>query len=67
MPVAPTVVALVAGLLAVATTTTEVVERVVGEPLPSWVVVAASVALLAIILVAGALVTRRMRAQDRSR
>lgn len=47
------------------TTTTEVVERVVGEPLPSWVVLAASAALLVAILVAGLLVSRRQRADRR--
>lgn len=36
----------------------------VGEPLPGWVVLAASVALLAVILVAGLAVTRRLRASD---
>lgn len=47
------------------TTTSEVVERVVGEPLPSWVVLAASAALLVAILVAGLLVSRRQRADRR--
>lgn len=67
MLVAPSVVALVGGVVAAATTTTEVVDRVVGEPLPSGVVVAASLALLVAILVAGLLVDRRMKAQDRPR
>ena len=49
----------------VTTTTTEVVDRVVGEPLDSWVVLAASAALLAVILLAGLLVNRRMKADDR--
>ena len=49
----------------VPTTTTEVVDRVVGEPLDSWVVLAASAALLAVILLAGLLVNRRMKADDR--
>ena len=49
-------------LLAQGTTTTEVVDRVVGEPLPSWVVLAASAALLVAILVAGLLVSRRQKA-----
>lgn len=57
-------VVLVVSVLAQATTTTEVVDRVVGEPLASWVVLAASAALLAVILVAGLLVSRRMRATD---
>ena len=55
-----------AGVVAqVTTTTTEVVDRVVGEPLDSWVVLAASAALLAVILLAGLLVNRRMKADDR--
>ncbi len=54
------------GMVAQATTTTtEVVDRVVGEPLDSWVVLAASAALLAVILLAGLLVSRRMKAADR--
>ncbi len=47
-------------VLAQETTTTEV-QRVVGEPLPSWVVIAAGLALLAVILLAGFVVTRRRR------
>ncbi len=58
-------VVLVVWQVAQATTTTEVVERVVGEPLPSWVVLAASAALLVAILVAGLLVSRRQRADRR--
>ena len=46
-------------------TTTEVVDRVVGEPLPSWVVLTASAALLVAILVAGVLVTRHQKATRR--
>ncbi len=57
-------VVLAVGVLAQTTTTTEVVDRVVGEPLASWVVLAASAALLAVILLAGLLVSRRMRAAD---
>jgi hypothetical protein len=48
-------------LLAQQTTTTEV-RRVVGDPLPKWVVIGAGLALLAVILVAGFLVRRRSRA-----
>jgi hypothetical protein len=44
------------------TTTTEVVRRVVGDPLPPWVVVASGLALLVAILVLGWLVNRRRRA-----
>ncbi len=58
-------VVLVVWLAAQATTTTEVVERVVGEPLPSWVVLAASAALLVAILFAGLLVQRRQKADRR--
>jgi hypothetical protein len=47
-------------LLALQTTTTEV-RRVVGDPLPKWVVIGAGVALLVVILVAGAVVNRRLR------
>ena len=48
---------LVALVVAQQTTTTEV-KRVVGDPLPPWVVWSVGAALLAVILVAG-LVTRR--------
>jgi hypothetical protein len=48
-------------LLAQQTTTTEV-RRIVGDPLPKWVVIGAGIALLALILLAGALVRRRSRA-----
>lgn len=53
---------LAAGLSAQATTTTEVVPRVVGEPLPSWVLLAASAAVLAFIILGGTFVNRRRRA-----
>lgn len=56
---------LLVALLGQATTTTEVVDRVVGEPLPSWVVLAASAALLAFILIGGVVVNRRMKGADR--
>lgn len=46
------------------TTTTEV-PRVVGDPLPSWVVILASAALLVVVLVAGWLATRHARNQQR--
>ena len=48
-------------LLAQQTTTTEV-RRIVGDPLPTWVVIGAGLALLVLILVAGVLVRRRSRA-----
>ena len=48
-------------VLAQQTTTTEV-RRVVGDPLPTWVVVGAGLALLAVILLAGYLVRRRSSA-----
>ena len=54
---------IVAGLVAqVTTTTTEVVPRVVGEPLATWVVLAASAAVLAFIILGGVLVNRRRTA-----
>jgi high-affinity Fe2+/Pb2+ permease len=51
----------VLALVAQVTTTTEEVPRIVGDPLPGWVVVLAGAALLAIILVAGIMVSRRSR------
>ena len=45
-------------MLLAQTTTTEV-RRIVGEPLPSWVVVGAGITLLVLIVVAGLLVRRR--------
>jgi hypothetical protein len=47
-------------VLAQETTTTEV-RRVVGDPLPKWVVIGAGLALLVVILLAGFLVRRRSR------
>lgn len=47
-------------VLAAARTTTTEAQRIVGEPLPSWVVIAAGVALLLVILVAGFVTQRRM-------
>lgn len=44
---------------AAATTTTEV-RRIVGDPLPTWVVVGAGLAVLGVIVVAG-LLARRCR------
>ena len=49
-------------LLAAATTTTTEPPRIVGDPLPGWVVIAAGLALLAVILVAGFLTRRRISA-----
>jgi hypothetical protein len=46
------------------TTTSAAVRRVVGEPLPSWVVLAASAALLVAILAAGFLAERHRRRAD---
>jgi hypothetical protein len=48
-------------LLAQETTTTEV-RRIVGDPLPKWVVIGAGLALLVVILLAGYLVRRRSSA-----
>ncbi len=42
-----------------AETTTTVAPRVVGEPLPSWVLVGAGLAVLALILLAGLLARQR--------
>jgi hypothetical protein len=50
-------------VLAQETTTTEV-RRIVGDPLPTWVVVGAGLALLVVILVVGALLRRRSRADS---
>ena len=47
------------------TTSTTAVPRVVGEPLDSWIVITASLAVLALVLVAGIIVSRRLRAADR--
>ncbi len=47
------------------TTTSTAVPRVVGQPLPSWVVLAASAALLVAILAAGLLVQRHLRREER--
>jgi MYXO-CTERM domain-containing protein len=52
--------ALAAVVAVAAETPTTEMRRVVGEPLPSWVVVGAGVALFVLILVAG-LVARRRR------
>jgi hypothetical protein len=51
----------VALLVLVQQTTTTEVRRVVGDPLPKWVVIGAGLALLVVILVAGLLVSRRTR------
>ena len=48
-------------LVLVQQTTTTEVRRIVGDPLPKWVVIGAGLALLVVILVAGMLVTRRTR------
>ena len=45
----------------IAQTTTTEVPRVVGESLDSWIVVAAGVSILLVILVAGYLVTKRKK------
>ena len=64
MPPAPTAtdVPVVRAVVATGTTTSVPPPRIVGDPLPSWVVLAASAALLVAILVAGLLVSRRLRA-----
>ncbi len=40
-------------------TTTTMVRRVVGEPLPTWVVLASGLAVLVLIVVAGLMARRR--------
>lgn len=52
-------VAWLSSTVTAAETTTTVMRRVVGEPLPSGVVPAAGIALLVFILVAGLLARRR--------
>lgn len=54
-------------LLAQTTTTLEEVPRVVGDPLPRWVVIGAGLALLVVVLVAGWFLRERARAQDARR
>lgn len=46
-------------LLAVETTTTTSAPRIVGDPLPTWVVVGAGIAMLVLIVAAGLLARRR--------
>ena len=58
----PLPAALAGGVADAATTTSEAVPRIVGDPLPSWVVLAASAALFVAIMLAGLVVSRRMRA-----
>ena len=55
----------VLALLAQTTTTLEEVPRVVGDPLPRWVVIGAGLALLVVVLTVGWLLTRRSRAEER--
>ena len=50
-------------LLLVQQTTTTEVRRIVGEPLPKWVVIGSGLALLVVILLAGFLVRRRAQAE----
>jgi hypothetical protein len=52
-------------LLATVRTTTTEVPRIVGEPLDSWVVLAAGAALLVVILVAGFVTQRRLSRSER--
>jgi hypothetical protein len=46
-------------LAAAVTSTTEEPRRIVGDPLPSWVVIGAGLALLVLIVAAGLAVRRR--------
>ena len=48
-------------LLAQTSTTIESTPRIVGDPLPSWVVVAAGLVVLAVIALAAMAVQRRRR------
>ncbi len=52
------------GLWLLAQTTTTEVRRVVGEPLPSGVVLGSGIALLVLIVVAGIVVRRRSARSD---
>jgi hypothetical protein len=54
---------LVALFAAVTTTTIDEVPRIVGDPLPTWIWFGSGMLLLAAILVAGFVVSRRMRSQ----
>ena len=49
-------------VLAQQTTTTEV-RRIVGDPLPKWVVIGSGLLLLVVILLAGAYVRHRSRSR----
>ena len=49
-------------LLAAETTTTTSAPRIVGDPLPLWVVVGSGIAMLALIILAGLLARRRSAA-----
>ncbi len=57
LPPVPLPAPVTVAVLAAVTPTTEV-RRVVGEPLPSWVVIGAGLVLLALILVSGLLARR---------
>jgi hypothetical protein len=48
-------------LLAATTTTTDEVPRIVGDPLPTWIWFGSGLLLLAAILIAGFVVSRRTR------
>jgi hypothetical protein len=52
------------GAVLLAQTTTTEVRRIVGDPLPTGVVVGAGLALLVLILIAGLLVRRRSSRSD---
>ena len=53
-------------LLAAAQTTTTEVKRIVGDPLPTWVVVGAGIAVLVVILVAGLVARRHTGKRERA-
>jgi hypothetical protein len=52
---------LVALFAATTTTTTDEVPRIVGDPLPTWIWFGSGLLLLAAILIAGYVVSRRTR------
>ena len=57
---------LLAAVVAAQQTTTTEVKRVVGDPLPTWVVLGAGAAVLLVILVAGFVVRRHAGRAERS-
>ena len=54
-------------VLAQESTTTTMVPRVVGDPLPTWVILAASGAVLAFIVIGGIVASRRRTSEGERR